>query len=116
MRDYLNKTISFFEELLSFKKIVIESVEFTADADEYDVDKYLTRKTLYFNKNTGVLYALCPLPSASLKFHKEIVKLESNVNFRWIVKSAIKKERFYNGGAFVNIYDKTNPFITTRFY
>ena len=116
MSKYLSEVVSFFKDLLLTDNLIIESLEFTNNADEYDVDKYLTKKTLYYNKNTGVLTALCPLPSVSLKKHKEITKMKSNINFRWIVKSRIKNERFYDGGTYITIQDQEKIFNTMRFF
>ena len=116
MKAYVKETIDFFEDLLQTKNIVIESRDFCKSADEYCIDKYLTKKTLYFNKQKNVLTALCPVNSSSLKYHNEIVKLESNVNFRWIVKGDIKNERFYDCGIHIDIIDKDKLFITTKFF
>jgi len=117
MTNYVLNTINFLKELLSTKDLIIESYEFSDSADEYDIDHYFNRKTLYFNRNTNVLTALCPLNSSQLKFHKEIIKIESNENFRWVLKSQIKKYFFYRKGcAMITIFDKNKVFNTTRFF
>ena len=93
MDENIEKRIKWFESLLNVDGIKLAfGPDFSDDCSsyEYGIDQeYLSRKVLYFDKETNRLMTHAP-GGSHWRRNSNILKISSNENFRWVLSAAIE--------------------------
>ena len=92
MRENIEKINKYFASILGVDNITISvgvmghmnSVLSERDSKEM-IGIYFNKKKIYFNTSTNVLSTYCPVHSGALRVHDEIVTLECDDYFKWVV-------------------------------
>ncbi len=99
--------IKWFEDLLGVENLTFlygsDSKVFESDCSGYDFEiKVLTRNVLYFDKTNNIISTHSPYGTHWEK-RKDVAKLKSNENFRWVIKGA----DFLSSIKFCNVWLET---------
>ena len=88
MKEDIEKIREYFCSILGIDNIrIMTSRNFQLDERDNKamIELYFNRKKLYFDVCNNTLYTFCPVPSGALRVHDEIVTLECDDYFKWVI-------------------------------